>query len=47
MKELDTHEIIMSDIRERLLGKSVKATGSVIQAEKQLYFIPRTVDQML
>jgi hypothetical protein len=47
MKGLDAHEIIMSDVRERLLGKTVKATGSVIQADKRLYFIPRTVDQVL
>jgi len=24
----------------------VKATGSVIEAEKRLYFIPRTVEQV-
>jgi hypothetical protein len=41
---MDAREMLLSDIRERLLGKTVKATGSVIHADKQLYFIPRQVD---
>jgi hypothetical protein len=40
----DAREMLLADIREKLLGKTVKATGSVIHAEKQLYFIPRQVD---
>ncbi len=41
----DAREVLLADIRERLLGKSVKATGSVIEADKKRYFIPRTVEQ--
>jgi hypothetical protein len=40
----DAREVLVQDIRDKLLGKTVKATGSVIQANKNLYFIPRTVD---
>jgi hypothetical protein len=40
----DTKELLLADIREKLLGKTVKATGSIIQANNQLYFIPRRVD---
>ena len=45
VQETDAREVLLADIRERLLGKSVKATGSVIEAQKQLYFIPRTVER--
>ena len=45
VKSTDAREILLADIRERLLGKPVKATGSVIEADKKLYFIPRTVEQ--
>jgi hypothetical protein len=41
---MDAQEMLLSDIREKLLGKTVKATGSIVHAEKQLYFIPRQVD---
>jgi hypothetical protein len=34
----DTRELLPSNIREKLLGKTVKATGSIIQANKLLYF---------
>lgn len=40
----DARELLLADIRERLLGKTVKATGSVIEASNRLYFIPRRVD---
>jgi hypothetical protein len=40
----DAREMLLSDIRERLLGKTVKATGSIIHADKQLYFITRQLD---
>ena len=45
-KRTDARQLLLADIRERLVGKSVKATGSVIEAEKRLYFIPRTVEQV-
>jgi len=44
-KGTNTRDVLLADIRERLLGRSVKATGSVIEADKRLYFIPRTVEQ--
>jgi hypothetical protein len=37
-------ELLLADIREKLLGRSVKATGAVIEANNRLYFIPRRVD---
>jgi len=40
----DAKELLLTDIREKLLGKTVKATGSVIEANNRLYFIPRRVD---
>jgi hypothetical protein len=40
----DARELLLADIREKLLGKTVKATGSVIEANNRLYFIPRRVD---
>ncbi len=45
VKGTDAREVLLADIRGRLLGKSVKATGSVFEADKRLYFIPRTVEQ--
>ena len=44
VKSADAREILLADIRDRLLGKPVKASGSVIEAGKELYFIPRTVE---
>ena len=46
VKGMDAREVLLTDIRERLLGKSVKATGSIIEADKKLYFIPRTVEEV-
>jgi len=46
VKGTDAREVLLADIRERLLGRSVKATGSVIEAGKELYFIPRTVEHV-
>jgi hypothetical protein len=40
----DARQLLLQDIRDKLLGKTIKATGSVIQANKNLYFIPQTVD---
>jgi len=40
----DAKELLLCDIREKVLGKTVKATGSVIEANNRLYFIPRKVD---
>jgi hypothetical protein len=40
----DAKEVLLADIREKLLGQTVKATGSVIEANSRLYFIPRRVD---
>jgi hypothetical protein len=45
VKDTNAREVLLADIRGRLLGKSVKATGSVFEADKRLYFIPRTVEQ--
>ena len=36
--------LLLQDIRDKLLGKTVKATGSIIQANQNLYFIPQSVD---
>ncbi len=44
VKSADAREILLADIRDRLLGKPVKASGSVIEAGKELYFIPQTVE---
>jgi len=46
VKGTDVRMVLLADIRERLLGKSVEATGSVIEARKELYFIPRTVEDV-
>jgi hypothetical protein len=46
VKGMDAREVLLADIRERLLGRSVKASGSVIEAGKELYFIPRTVEHV-
>ena len=46
VKSADTREILLADIRDRLLGKPVKASGPVIEAGKELYFIPQTVEQV-
>jgi hypothetical protein len=40
---LDAQRLILHDIKEKLLGRMVKATGSVIQANNSLYFLPKTV----
>lgn len=42
----DARELLLADIREKLLGKTVKATGSVIEANNRLYLIPRRVDSV-
>ena len=36
--------LLLQDIRDKLLGKTVKAIGSVIQANQNLYFIPQSVE---
>ena len=45
VKGTNAREVLLADIRGRLLGRSVRATGSVIEADKRLYFIPRMVEQ--
>ena len=40
----DAKELLLTDIREKLLGRTLKATGSVIETNNRLYFIPRRVD---
>jgi hypothetical protein len=44
---IDAKRLLLNDIKERLLGKTIKATGSVIEANGKLYFIPRTVEGIL
>jgi hypothetical protein len=43
----DTRALLLADILERLVGRSVKATGSVIESDKRLYFIPRKVENIV
>lgn len=40
---LDAQRLILHDIKEKLLGKMVRATGSVVEANNRLYFLPRAV----
>mgnify|MGYP001063065945 FL=1 len=40
----DARGFILHEIREKLLGKTVKATGSIEQVNERLYFFPRTVN---
>jgi hypothetical protein len=40
----DARDLLLGDIREKLLGRTVKATGSVIEANNRLYFVPRRVE---
>ena len=44
VKGISARDVLLADIRDRLLGRSVKATGSVIESDKRLYFIPRTAE---
>jgi hypothetical protein len=46
-RQVDAKEVLLTDLRERLLGRWVRATGSVVEAEKHWYFIPRTVELRL
>jgi len=39
----DAKRMILNDIKEKLLGKRVKATGSIAQAGDHLYFFPKTI----
>ena len=41
--KIDVQRMILEDIREKVLGKTVKATGSIVQPHHQLYFFPKTV----
>jgi len=43
-RKIDARRLLLNDIKEKLLGKTIKATGSVIEANGKLYFIPRTVE---
>ena len=40
---MDIQRMILSQIRRKLYGKRVKATGSVIQRGDSLFFIPKHV----
>jgi len=39
---IDAQRLILHDIKEKLLGKMVRATGSVVQANDRLYFLPKS-----
>jgi len=40
---IDANRLIFNDIKEKLFGKRVKATGSIVQANNRLYFFPKTI----
>lgn len=40
----DARRLILHDIRRKLLGRTVKASGSVVQAGGGLYLFPKTVE---
>lgn len=40
----DVKRAILHDIRNKLLGKTIKATGSVVQANGRLYFIAKSIE---
>jgi hypothetical protein len=42
--QANVKRLILNDIRERFLGRTVKSTGSVIQVNGRLYFIPKTLE---
>ena len=41
---VDARQLLLSDIREKLLGRNLKASGSVIQSDQKLYFITRFLE---
>ncbi|MFQ5998353.1 MAG: hypothetical protein ACE5KO_03520 [Candidatus Bathyarchaeia archaeon] len=42
----DMQRLLIHDVKERLLGRKVKATGSVIKASERLYFLPKTIESI-
>lgn len=40
----DAESLILHGVRRKLLGRTVKASGSVVQAWGRLYFFPKTVE---
>jgi len=42
--QADVKRMILSDIKRKLLGRTVRSTGSVIQVNGRLYFIPKTLE---
>jgi len=41
--KIDPQRMLLQDIKEKLLGRTVKAKGSVVQPSNRLYFFPKTV----
>ena len=46
-RKIDARRLLLNDVREKLLGKTIKATGPVVEANGKLHFIPRTVEGIL
>ena len=44
--QIDVQRMILQEVRMKILGRRVKASGSVIQAGSQLYFVPKTIMQV-
>ncbi|MBO3810200.1 MAG: hypothetical protein FGF50_11505 [Candidatus Brockarchaeota archaeon] len=42
--QTDAQRLILHDIREKLLGRTVKSTGSIVQVNGKLYFIPKALE---
>jgi hypothetical protein len=42
--QLDAKRIVLNEIKQKILGKTVKATGSIIRRGDSLYFLPKTVE---
>ena len=40
----DMQRLLIHDIKERLLGRNVKASGSIVKAGERLYFLPKIID---
>jgi hypothetical protein len=41
---VDAKRVVLNDIKQKLLGKSVKATGTIVQKGERLYFFPNTIE---
>ena len=42
--QVDAKRVVLNDIKQKLLGKTVKATGTVVQKGERLYFFPNTIE---